>query len=299
MDDMRIVLAGASGFLGTALGRHFEEAGHDVVRLVRREPTGPDERSWDPATGQLDPTDLAGSAAIINIGGAPIDHWPWTASHKRKIRESRLETTRTIAGTIAGLEEPPALLNGSGVHFYGADRGDEQLDEESGTGPGFLAEVSRDWEAATRPAAAAGARVAILRTSPVLHSSGGVLKLAKLPFLLGVGGRLGSGNQFFPSIAMVDYLAAVTRLATDSTLAGPYNLVAPVPATNAEFTRAMGRRLRRPTVVPVPGFVMKGVAGEQAQLVLGSLRVTPKRLLEAGFEFRHPTIEAEVDAAFS
>lgn len=298
MEGMRIILAGASGFLGTTLADHLRREGHDVVRLVRGEAHQSDQRSWNPANGTLDPEHLSGADTVVNLGGAAIERWPWTESWRRQILQSRLQTTGTVARTIVALDVKPALVNASGVNYYGADRGDERLTEDTASGQGFLAGVCRQWEAATRPVADAGGRVAIMRTSPVLHRSGGVLKLAKIPFLVGVGGRLGDGRQFFPSISQADYVAAATRLATDATLAGPFNLVAPVAATNQEFTQAMGRHLKRPTVVPVPAFALKAVAGEQAQLVLGSLYALPQRLMEAGFTFQHPTIDEQVDAAF-
>lgn len=300
MVSMRIVLAGGSGFLGTTLARHWRETGHDVVRLVRGDAVEPDQRSWDPANGVLDPEHLASADTVVNLGGAPIEHWPWTESYQQKILQSRLQTTGTIARTIAAIDATgPALVNASGINFYGSDRGDEQVDEDSESGDGFLAEVCRQWEAATQPAADVGVRVAIMRTSLVLHRSGGVLKLIKIPFLAGVGGRLGSGQQFFASISLDDYVAAATRLATDSTLTGPFNLVAPVAATNQDFTEAMGRRLRRPTFLPVPAFALKTAVGELSNEMLGSMRAVPRRLIEADFAFAHPTVDAQVDAAFS
>ena len=229
----------------------------------------------------------------------PIAHWPWTRSYREQIVTSRLEATGTLAETIAGLDAKPALVSASGVNFYGFDRGDERIDESSDTGTGFLADVCRLWEEATSPAADAGGRVAIMRSAPVLHRSGGMLKLAKLPFGLGIGGRLGGGQQWFPSISLRDYLAAATRLATDAELSGVFNLVTPVAATNADFTEAMGRRLKRPTVIPVPAFALKGVAGEQSGMLLGSLHITPERLLAAGFAFADPTVQDAVDFAFT
>jgi uncharacterized protein (TIGR01777 family) len=295
---MKVVMAGASGFLGTALAQHLRDEGHEVVRLVRSDPTGPDQRQWDPASGELDPGHLDGATTVFNLGGVPIAHWPWTADYRKQILASRLESTGTLASTIASLTDPPALVSTSGVNIYGFDRGDERLDESSATGTGFLADVCRQWEEATRPAAAAGARVAIMRAAPVLHRSGGMLKLARFPFQLGVGGRVGSGRQWFPSISLPDYLAAATRLATDAGLSGVFNLTAPVAATNAEFTRAMGRRLHRPTVIPVPSFAVKAIAGEQSGMLLGSLHVSPERLLDAGFAFAQPTVHDQVASAF-
>ena len=207
---MKFVLAGASGFLGTALVEHLRDEGHEVVRLVRSDPTGPDQRRWDPAAGELDPAHLDGADAVFNLGGVPIARWPWTRSYREQIVSSRLEPTGTLAETIADLDAKPALVSTSGVNVYGFDRGDEKIDETSETGPAssptYAGVGGRD-----SPAADAGARVAIMRSAPVLHRSGRVLKLAKLPFRLGLGGRLGGGQQWFPSISLRDYLAAATR----------------------------------------------------------------------------------------
>ncbi len=297
---MRIVIAGASGFLGKALVRHLRDHGHDVAVLVRGEVTGPDQRRWDPASGGLDPEHVAAADTVINLGGAPIEHWPWTKSYKEQILRSRQQTTGTIAEVIARLTGPrPALVNASGINYYGSDRGEEKVDEDSSSGSGFLAEVCRQWEAATQPASDAGARVAIMRTGLVLHRSGGVLKIVKIPFVAGVGGRLGDGHQFFASISLVDYLAAATRLATDEALSGPFNFVAPVAATNREFTQAMGHTLHRPAAIPVPAFVLRTVVGELANEMLGSLHAVPRRLTEVGFTFEHATVQAQVDAAFA
>ncbi len=294
---MKITVAGASGFLGTALRRHLTAAGHEIVQLVRSEPTAADQVHWDPARGKLDPASLEGSAAVINLGGAAIAHWPWTASYMRKILSSRLEVTGTLVRAIASLDSKPALVNAGGINYYG-DHGDELVDEDTGPGTGFLADVSARWEAATEPAAEAGARVVRMRPGVVLHRSGGALKVILIPFRLGIAGKLGSGRQFFPTISLADYLAAVTRLTTDDTLSGPFNVVAPVPSTNEEFTRALGRSLHRPTVMPAPAFAVKAAAGSQlSTLVFASVRAVPRRLMEAGFEFTHPTIDEQVVAA--
>lgn len=294
---MRILIAGASGFLGTALRAHLGQQGHEITQLVRSEPTGPDQLRWDPYRGDLDRTTVAASDVVINLAGAPIAHWPWTASYKRTILESRLVTGRTIAAAISEVDRRPAWVNASGIGYYG-DRGDEVLDEGSTNGSGFLAEVVRQWEAVTGQARTAGARVCMIRTAVVLDSDGGALKLMKLPFQLGVGGPLGDGRQWFPTISLPDYLSAVTRLASDESLEGPFNVTAPIPATNAEFTAAVGRRLNRPTFMRVPGFAIRLAAGELSGEVLGSIRATPRRLDEAGFEFAHPTIDAQIAAAF-
>ncbi|MBA3233684.1 MAG: TIGR01777 family protein [Propionibacteriales bacterium] len=294
---MKIIVAGASGFLGTALRRQLESAGHETVQLVRTPTPGPGQVRWDPARGELDPATLDSADAVVNLGGAPIARWPWTSTYKQTILKSRLDTTGTIARTIAGLDSPPALINAGGINYYG-DRGDELLDEDAGPGNGFIAEVSRQWDEAPQVAADAGARVVRVRTSVVLHKTGGSLKPILIPFRLGAGGKLGDGRQFFPTISLTDYVAAVSRLIADPTLAGPFNLVAPAVATNAEFTEALGRALHRPTVIRAPRFAIKAVAGgELSTLALGSVNAVPRRLMDAGFEFQHPTISAQLDAA--
>jgi uncharacterized protein (TIGR01777 family) len=296
---VRVLLAGASGFLGTSLTRRLAEDDHTTIRLVRSPARRPDELHWDPQAGQLPAAALDGVDAVVNLAGASIGHWPWTSSYRRQLLESRTRTTRTLAKAVAERQTPPVLVNGSAVGLYGRDRGDEELPEESGRGDGFLADVVEQWEAETEPARVAGARVALIRTAPVLDGSGGVLKIIKLPFQLGVGGRLGSGRQWFPSISLDDWLEVIVRVLTDEQLSGAYNAAAPVPATNAELTRLLGELLNRPTVVPVPAFVLRTVLGEVSDQLLGSLKVRPKRLLDAGFEFRHPDLASQLRAALS
>jgi uncharacterized protein (TIGR01777 family) len=295
---MRILMAGASGFLGTALRTHLAQSGHQVTQLVRGEPSQNDQVLWDPYRGVLDRAVVAASDVVINLAGAPIAHWPWTSGYKKKILQSRLQTGGTIAAAIAEVENRPAWVNASGIDYYG-DRGDEALDEGSTNGSSFLAEVVRQWEGVTQPARDAGARVCMIRTSAVLDKDGGALKLMKLPFQVGVGGKFGDGRQWFPTVSLPDYQSAVTRLATDENLEGPFNVIAPVPATNGEFAKALARHLGRPCLVTVPGFAMRLAAGELSGQVLGSIRATPRRLDEAGFEFAHPTIETQLDAAFA
>jgi uncharacterized protein len=295
-----ILLSGASGFLGTSLVRRLSSDGHSTRQLVRRQPTHPTEFSWDPYAGDLPMEALDGVDAVVNLSGAPIAHWPWTSSYRKTLMESRTATTRTIVGAITALDRPPpALINGSGVGYYGADRDDEELDETSTSGEGYLAEVVRQWESATQPAAEAGARVVLLRTSPVLDRSDGVLKVMTVPFRLGVGGRLGNGRQWFASISLQDWVSAAATAITNPTMSGPYNLVAPEPATNADLTRLLGKLLHRPTLMRVPAFALKAVAGELSDQVLGSLKARPRRLLDAGFTFAHPDLASELEAAFA
>jgi uncharacterized protein (TIGR01777 family) len=192
---------------------------------------------------------------------------------------------------------PPALVNASAVGLYGKDRGDEVLTEESAPGDGFLADVVERWEAATSPVGGAGGRVVLIRTAVVLDRRGGALRLLRLPVLAGVGGRLGSGRQWFPSIGLADYLSVVARALTDEAMSGPYNVAAPQPATNADLTRLLAGRLHRPAVVPVPAVVLRTVLGEVSAQLLGSLRVVPSRLVDLGFEFRHPDLDSQLAAA--
>lgn len=297
---MNILLAGASGFLGTALRRRLTEEGHTTARLVRSEPAGPDEHRWNPYQSDLPANALTGVHAVVNLAGAPIAHWPWTASYRKQLLTSRVATTETIAGAISRLDgELPALVNASGVGVYGPDRGDELLDESSAAGDGFLAGVVVQWEAATQAATDAGARVVMARTSVVLDKAGGAFQVLRRPFLLGVGGRLGGGRQWFPTVSLEDYLRAVTRAVTDTEMSGPYNIVAPKPATNAELTALMGKLLHRPTLLRVPALPLKVLMGELSGELLGSLRVLPGRLFDAGFEFAHPDLESQLRAALA
>jgi uncharacterized protein (TIGR01777 family) len=297
---MRILLAGASGFLGTALRQRLDDAGHTTRRLVRSDARGPNEFRWDPYAGTLPPESLGGVDVVVNLAGAAIARWPWTSSYRKTLLESRTATTGTIVSAITRTDGPlPALVNGSAIGYYGKDRGDEELDESSPPGGGFLAEVVQQWEAATQPAAAAGARVVMLRSAVVLDKAGGALKLMKVPFMLGVGGRLGDGRQWFPTIALEDWVSAVTRAVTESEMSGPYNLVAPRPATNADLTRLLGEHLHRPTFMRVPAFAVRTVLGELSGELLGSLKVHPTRLQAAGFAFSRPDLDSQLRAALS
>lgn len=295
---MKILLAGASGFLGTALRDRLTSQGHTTVRLVRSPAASSDEYKWDPYAAVLPAEALDGVDAVVNLAGAPIAHWPWTTSYRKTLLDSRVATTGTIATALTRLDEPrPALVNASGVGLYGPDRGDEQLDESSGPGDGFLAGVVQAWEEATRPAADAGVRVVLARTAVVLDGSGGALKVLQKPFAWGVGGRLGSGRQWFPTISLDDYLTALQRAVSDSGMAGPYNIVAPQPATNAELTALMGMLLHRPTVLRVPALPLRLLLGDLSGELLGSLKVAPSRLTEAGFTFAHPSLDSQLRAA--
>lgn len=290
-------MAGSSGFLGTALRDRLAQDGHEVLRLVRGPASTPTESHWDPYAGEVDAELLASADAVINLSGAPIAHWPWTESYRQSILTSRTAATRTLAETIARTGARPALVNASAIGAYG-DRGDEVLTEQSPRGDTFLASVVEEWEGATAAAAEAGSRVVTLRTAAVVLGVGApALRLIQLPFRLGVGGRIGSGRQWFSPIALTDWTAAVTHLMTHPDASGAHNLVAPEPVTNAEFTAAMGTVLRRPTAVPVPATPLRLVLGGLADQALSSLRVLPAALQARGFTFQHPDVISMLRAA--
>ncbi|MDX6354475.1 MAG: uncharacterized protein QOF98_1378 [Streptomyces sp.] len=294
---MRIAVTGASGLIGSALTRSLTTEGHEVVRLVRRPPAGPDEVRWDPEAGTVDTAGLAGTEAIVHLAGAGIGDHRWNDARKKVLRDSRINGTAAIARAAASLDTPPAvLLCGSAIGYYG-DTGDAWADEDSPVGEGFLAELVQDWEAAAEPARAAGIRTAHARTGLVVAKEGGawepLFKLAKV----GLGGRMGNGRQFWSYIALHDELAALRHIIDTPELSGPVNLTAPEPLTNREITAAMGRVLHRPTLAAVPGPVLRIALGEFAGDVLGSQRVRPKRLLESGFAYAFPQINQAIGAA--
>nr|MDT0658925.1 TIGR01777 family oxidoreductase [Micromonospora sp. DSM 115978] len=296
---MRIIIAGSSGFLGSRLVDHLATAGHEIVRLVRRAPRSPEEIRWDPGAGQLDPTALAGATAVINLAGAGVGDRRWTEAYRNLLRTSRVDSTGTLAGTIAGrpaADRPKALINASAIGWYG-DTGDHPVEEDAPAGDGFLADMCRVWEAATGPAETAGVRVVRLRTGYALHRDGGYLKPQLLPFRLGIAGRMGSGRQWLPWISLPDWLAAVTLLLERDDLAGPVNVVGPAPVTNAEFTRELAAALHRPALIPIPGPALRIAVGGLATDILTSARVLPGVLSRAGFTYRHPDLRSALHAA--
>ncbi|MFK4086050.1 TIGR01777 family oxidoreductase [Kribbella sp. NPDC020789] len=295
---MKYVLAGASGFLGRSLARDLAADGQDVVRLVRRTPSGPGELQWDPARGELDLAAIGDADVLINLAGANIGR-PWTPTYRKTLRESRVTTTATLANAAAKLDKRPALLTQSGVGGYGLDCGDEILTEDSPLGDGFLADVVRLWEGALEPARAAGCRVAALRTGVVLARKAPAFQLLTLPFRFGLGGRFGSGDQYFPVVSLADWIRAVRFVADHDAVVGPVNVTLPTPATNAEVARAIGAALHRPALVPVPAAAMRLALGEFAWELLGSKRALPTRLESSGFVFRHPTAADAVTAALT
>lgn len=294
---MKVVVSGASGLIGSALVPALRARGHEVLRLVRRTPAAPDEIGWNPGAGELDIAALAGVDAIVNLSGENLGK-RWTATRKREIRDSRVRSTDLLARAVAELDPRPVLVVASAVGFYG-DRGDEILTEESSAGAGFLADVVQAWEAAADPAREAGARVVHLRQGIALSRRGGALKPMLLPFKLGVGGRVGSGRQWWSWIGIDDLVAAYAR-ALETELDGAFNATAPNPATNAQFTRALGAALRRPTLLPVPAVGARALFGEMGEaMLLGGQRVLPARLLDAGFEFTAPTLDVGLARALA
>ena len=289
---MRVVVTGSSGLIGTALIEALRARGDEVTCLVRRTPAAGEAR-WDPDGGQVDAAALEGHDAVVHLAGAGIGDHRWTEDHKRAVLDSRVKGTTLLAETVARLSNKPEVLaSSSAIGYYGL-RGDEVLTEDSGPGTGFLAEVCQQWEAATAPAEDAGVRVAHFRTGLVLSPEGGALKQMLLPFKLGIGGRIGTGRQWWSWIAIEDEIGAILHLLDSGTARGPVNLTAPDPVTNEEFTRTLNHVLRRPTLLPTPTFALKAMFGSEAveEMFLGGQRVRPARLQSGGYGFRHLELE--------
>lgn len=295
---MRIAVSGASGLIGSALVPALEASGHEVVRLVRREPQERNEVAWDPNRGTIDADALAGVDGVVNLSGATIGR-RWTAGRKAEILDSRVKSTKLLAETLASLVSGPrVLVCAGGIGIYG-DRGDAILTEESETGTGFLADVGRAWDSAAQPARTAGIRVVNFRQGLVLAGEGGALGRMLTPFKLGVGGRIGSGKQWWSWVSMDDLIAAY-RFALEGELGGAVNLVSPSPATNAQFVKALGKALHRPSVFPLPSVAVRTMFGEMGEAVLlKGQRALPARLLDAGFSFEYPELEPALARALA
>jgi len=297
MQLSRIAVAGASGLIGSALVRSLAADGHEVVRLVRRAPQGPDEVRWEPEAGRVDTAGLAGCDAVVNLAGAGVGSRRWTDAYKTRIRRSRVLGTTALAEAVASLDEPPRVfVNGSAMGYYG-ETGDRIVDEDSPAGEGFLPELCVEWEGATAPAQEAGVRTVFTRTGLVVGRGGGAWGRLFPLFKAGLGGRMGDGRQYWSFISLHDEVAAIRYLLETDGLSGPFNLTAPEPLTNREITEAMGRVLHRPTLFAVPAPVLRAALGEMAGDVLGSARVRPTRLLESGFTFAFPEIDGAIRAA--
>lgn len=286
---MEVVLAGASGLIGGALREALRADGHRVKQLLRRETSAPDTDSWDPAAGRVDPDFLAGADAVVCLSGVGVGSKRWTDAYKRQILQSRVDSVGTLARSLAEYGGPQVLVCASAVGYYG-DTGDRIVEEDAPSGSSFLADVCRQWEAAADPARAAGARVVHLRTGLVLADDSDLMKRLKPLVQLGVAGKLGNGRQYFPWITLRDEIRAISFVLTHD-VSGPVNVTAPAPVTNAEFTKAIGHVLHRPTVLPAPAFGVRLVLGEFAGEVLGGQRAVPAALTAAGFEFEHTDVE--------
>lgn len=286
---MKVAVTGASGLIGTALVPALRASGHDVLRLVRRPASASDEVTWDPTKGTVDLGRLAGTDAVVHLAGAGVADKRWTSSYKQTILRSRVDGTRTIVRAMTALDRPPSvLLSGSAVGYYG-DRGEEVLLETSARGEGFLADVVVAWEAETAPAAAAGIRVATLRTGLVVAKGGGAFGRLLPIIRAGVGGQIGDGRMWWPWITMLDEVRAIEHL-LEADVSGPVNLGSPHPERNVDVVRAVGAAFHRPTVVPVPAFALRLVLGEFSSDITGSQRMVPKVLTESGFDFAHADI---------
>ncbi len=293
---MRIAITGSSGLIGSALLTRFAHDGHAVTRVVRAAGVrDPRHRTvvWVPPSGMVDAAGLEGHDAVVHLAGEDIAGGRWTTARKQAIRESRIHGTRLLCETLAALtHKPRVLIIASGIGYYGNRQPDETVDETSPRGTGFLADLVRDWEAAAAAANAAGVRVVHTRFGIVLSPRGGALAKMLPVFRMGLGGRVGSGRQVMSWIALDDVPSVMLHLLAHEEMTGPVNVVSPHAATNAEFTRALGNTLGRPTMLPLPAFAARIMFGEMAEaLLLGGARVRPKRLEASGYRFAYPRVE--------
>ncbi|MFM7072912.1 MAG: TIGR01777 family oxidoreductase [Planctomycetota bacterium] len=302
----RILVTGGTGLVGSALIPALAADGHPISLLTRvtstaaSGPAGVDRVSWEPNAGKLDADALQGVEGVVHLAGDGIATGRWTRTKKQRIRESRVEGTRLLCEKLAAMKRPPkVLISASAIGYYG-HRGDSMVDEKALPGQGFLPEVSEAWERATRPAVDAGIRVVNLRIGIVLSRDGGALQKMLLPFQLGLGGIVGHGGQYWSWVSLSDLVGIIRHALSNNSVHGPVNAVAPGSVTNREFTKALGRVLRRPTLFPLPAVVARIMLGEMADgLLLASARVAPVRLMESGYRFQHPEIEGALRAVLS
>ena len=306
MTNLSIVLAGGSGFLGSHLRTELTSRGHSVTSLVRRPTTAPGESTWDPYAGDLGQVDAALISAadvVINLAGSPTLGNPHSKKWARELRESRVRTTAVLAKAIAAATTAgapsPAFLAGNGISYYG-DHGDAVLTEVSDSrGDALLTQVTREWQDATTPATEAGARVCVLRTSPVMDRRSAPLKQLRLQVKAGLGGRLGTGRQYMAMSSLRDWVDAVAHLAEHPDASGPFNICLPTPPTNAEFTKTLAHALHRRAILPVPASALRLAAGAMGPELLGSLNVRPAALLASGFTFSDPDVDAVLTTALA
>lgn len=290
---MKILIGGSHGLVGSALIKSLESQGHEIFRLVRHAPGSKTEVEWSPDRYSIALARLEGFDAAVNLAGESIAEGGWTDEKKRRIRESRVKGTKLLGDALANLTVPPkTFICASAIGYYG-NRGDEILTETSAPGKDFLSEVCSEWEKATALAMEKGIRVVNARFGIILDRHGGALKKMLPPFRMGAGGKIGSGKQWMSWIALDDVIGALNFALTQESLSGPVNFVAPNPVTNAEFAKTLGNVLSRPTLFPMPAFVVKLLFGEMGEaLLLGSERVAPKRLMAEGYEFRYSQLES-------
>jgi uncharacterized protein (TIGR01777 family) len=289
---MRILIAGSHGLVGTALIKSLLNGGHDIFKLVRYTPHDQHEIEWSPERFSIAISRLEGFDAVVNLAGESIAEGSWTDEKKKRIRDSRINGTRLLSDVLPTLDRPPkAFVCASAIGYYG-NRGDETLTEASGPGDDFLSDVCVDWEEATSGSAEKGIRVVNTRFGVILDKQGGALAKMLPPFRMGVGGRVGSGKQWMSWITLADVIRGLEFALTSDGLSGPVNYVSPNPVTNAEFTRALGKVLSRPTIFPIPAFGVRLLFGEMADaLLLASQKVQPEKLTQAGFNFKHDQLE--------
>ncbi len=295
---MKVAVTGATGLIGKALCEELLEAGQEIVALgrspekVKAKLPEAEAVEWDARQGPPPAGALEGVSAVVNLAGASIASGRWTESRKQAIRDSRVEGTRHVVEAIRACSSPPAILvSGSAIGYYG-NRADERLDEQSPPGSGFLTEVCVQWEAEARRAEEAGVRVVLVRTGIVLSADGGALEKMLLPFKMFAGGPLGSGEQWMSWIHLDDEVALIRAALDDEKISGPLNATSPDPRTNRQFSKALGRALGRPSLLPTPGFALKLMLGEMAEsLLLEGQRVYPKKALDSGFQFQYPELE--------
>ena len=293
MATSTIAITGSNGLIGAALGERLRSAGHNVLRIVRREAQADDEVAWDIQEKTMEAAKLEGIDAVVHLAGEPVVGGRWTETQMKRIRDSRIDGTALLARTLASLDAPPhTLVSASAIGYYG-NRADETLDENAPPGETFLADVCRDWEGATEPARQAGIRVVTPRIGVVMDPSGGALRAMLPAFRLGLGGPVGSGRQWVSWIALEDLTRLIERLALRSQLSGPVNAVAPHPVRNAEMAHAIAHALRRPAFLRAPVFALRLLLGRMAdETLLASTRVVPTRALDDAFQFEHPRLES-------
>lgn len=301
---MRIAITGSTGLIGSTLTRSLLADGHHVVRLIRNQTApaatdGSDSARWDPLVGRLQAGALDGVDAVVHLAGTGIGDKRWNTAYKQEILDSRVLGTRTIARACAEAATPPRVLVSASATGYYGDTGGQVIDESAPAGADFLAGVCADWEAAADPARQAGVRVVHPRTGLVVSAKGGAFGRLLPLFRFGLGGRLGSGDQYWSFISLADHIAALRHAIDDPEMSGPVNFTAPEPLTNRDISRAVGHALHRPTLTAVPAFALRAVLGEFATGITCSCRAVPARLLKAGFTFRHPTIDAALRAVVS